>query len=159
MEGNFLNFSRESVAMYETVGDEALVELQHLLAVLIGSRATPELTGRLAQGGVQSMLDMSVQELEMAGLTHLEALRLHSTFILAKKMSREKSRKKEVFIRSPEDVADYLMPQLRDLKQEHFVCLSLDTKNKIIKNTTLFRSEERRVGKDWTFQYMTINSK
>src|SRR5690625_169650 len=138
MEGNFLNFSRESVAMYETVGDEALVELQHLLAVLIGSRATPELTGRLAQGGVQSMLDMSVQELEMAGLTHLEALRLHSTFILAKKMSRKKSRKKEVFIRSPEDVADYLMPQLRDLKQEHFVCLSLDTKNKIIKNTTLF---------------------
>src|SRR5690625_6296754 len=81
---------------------------------------------------------MSVQELGMAGLTHLEALRLHSTFILAKKMSREKSRKKEVFIRSPEDVADYLMPHLRDLKQEHFFCLFLDTKNKIIKKTLIF---------------------
>src|SRR5699024_5186912 len=133
-----IGLARENVAMYETVGSEELIELQHLLAVVIGSkRATPELTGKLASVGVEYLANMSVQELELFGLTHLEALKVHASLILAKKLNRARSEEAPV-IRSPEDVADYLMPRMKDLKQEHFVLLCLDTKNRIIKDTTVF---------------------
>src|SRR5699024_5960782 len=41
-------------------------------------------------------------------------------------------------IRSPEDGADYVMEELRNLNQEHFVALFLNTKNQIIHSQTIF---------------------
>ncbi|WP_010279058.1 RadC family protein, partial [Paenibacillus senegalensis] len=40
-------------------------------------------------------------------------------------------------IRSPEDAAKLVMPELRYLKREHFICLFLDTKNKVIRKETI----------------------
>src|SRR5690625_1056018 len=42
------------------------------------------------------------------------------------------------FIRSPEDGANYVMENMRNLKQEHFVVLFLNTKNKVIHQKTIF---------------------
>src|SRR5690606_34397816 len=41
-------------------------------------------------------------------------------------------------IRSPEDGANYLMAEMRNLKQEHFVALYLNTKNQVIHRQTIF---------------------
>jgi len=74
-EKSFLEVSREAVAMYETVGDQELVELQHLLAVVIGNKkATPELTGNIVSRGAEGMFNMSVQDLEVAGLSHINKI-------------------------------------------------------------------------------------
>lgn len=80
---------------------------------------------------------MTIQELEVAGLTHLQALRLHSALLLADKLKSVKE-KKRCTISSPKDGADYLMNEMKDLKQEHFVVIYLNTKNEVIHQQTLF---------------------
>ena len=41
-------------------------------------------------------------------------------------------------IRSPQDVADFVMDELQHLTQEHFICLFLNTKNQIIGKDVVF---------------------
>lgn len=41
-------------------------------------------------------------------------------------------------IRSPQDAANYLMPEMSSLNQEHFVALFLNTKNQVIHKQTIF---------------------
>lgn len=41
-------------------------------------------------------------------------------------------------IQSPDDAAQLMMERMRFLKQEHFVCLYLNTKNQIIGEETIF---------------------
>jgi DNA repair protein RadC len=45
---------------------------------------------------------------------------------------------KRYVIRSPEDVSNYVMEDMRFLMQEHFDCLYLDTKNNVILRKTIF---------------------
>lgn len=135
---NFVKKARETVAMYESIGGEAIIELRHLLGVIIGSKkATPELMGKLTENGVHYLANMTVQELEVMGLSHLEALRLHASLLLTKKLSNAKQVERYI-IKSPEDGADYLMEEMRSLKQEHLVVLFLNTKNEIIHKSTVF---------------------
>src|SRR5699024_5536335 len=128
---DYLQISRKSVAMYETVGDEELVELQHLLAVVIGTKkATPELMGKLAGRGIHGLISMSVQELEVYGLSHYEALKVHASLILAKKLMKQmKTIKSDTAITSPSVIGNYLIPKMRHLKKEHLVAIYLNTKN------------------------------
>lgn len=135
----FINSAREAVATYGGVASDAHIELQHLLGVVIGAGAKPEVTGRLAQHGVKGLVNLSVQELEMAGLTHLQALQVHSAILLADKLSRARSEEGNRFIvRSPEDGAEYLRGILQDRTQEHLVVMFLNTKNMVIKHKTVF---------------------
>ncbi|SOC36430.1 RadC family protein [Ureibacillus acetophenoni] len=41
-------------------------------------------------------------------------------------------------IRSPQDAASYLMPEMSSLNQEHFVTLFLNTKNQVLHKQTIF---------------------
>jgi DNA repair protein RadC len=41
-------------------------------------------------------------------------------------------------IRSPKDAADWVMEEMRHLKQEHFVCLFLNTKNYVLEKERIF---------------------
>src|SRR5699024_11716775 len=45
---------------------------------------------------------------------------------------------KPYVVKSPEDGADFVMEEMRHLKQEHFVVLFLDTKNQIFHRETIF---------------------
>jgi|SRR5699024_3060140 len=82
---------------------------------------------------------MSVQDLEVAGLSHIDALKVHASIILAKKMSRLLLEKEQRYIiRSPEDGARYLYPKISHLKQEHLVVLFMNTKNEVMKYETVF---------------------
>ncbi len=135
----YIQTARESVSLYSISGGTlTTVELQDLLAVLIGSRATPELCGKLASYGIRNLIEMSVQELKNEGLTELKALQFQSTFLLAKKLQSVGKAEKRYTIRSPEDAASYLMDEMKDLTQEHFVALMLNTKNEVIAKKTLF---------------------
>lgn len=135
----FINSAREAVATYGGVASDAHVELQHLLGVVIGAGAKPEVTGKLAQHGVRGLVNLSVQELEAAGLTHLQALQVHSAILLADKLARERSMEKNKFIiMSPEDGARYFQDILQDREQERLVAVFLDTKNAVIKHKTVF---------------------
>lgn len=136
----FIDSCREAVATYGGVASDAHIELQHLLGVIIGSGANAEITGRLAQHGVKGLINLSVQELETAGLTHLQALQVHSSILLADKLARLRngSMDDKFIVRSPEDGARYLRGILQDRAQERLVVVFLDTKNAVIKHKTVF---------------------
>lgn len=135
----FIDSCREAVATYGGVASDAHIELQHLLGVVIGSGANAEVTGRLAQHGYRGLVNLSVQELEAAGLTHLQALQVHSAILLADKLSRARGEEEyKLTISSPEDGARYLRGILQDRAQERLVVVFLDTKNAVIKHKTVF---------------------
>lgn len=137
---NFIESAREAVATYGGVASDIHVELQHLLGVVIGSGANAAVTGRLAQHGYKGLVNLSVQELETAGLTHLQALQVHSSILLADKLARLRngSRDDKFIVRSPEDGARYLRGILQDREQEHFVVMFLNSKNAVIKHKVVF---------------------
>ena len=43
----YITAAREAVSTYNAVGSESVIELQDILAVLIGPSATPEFTGTI----------------------------------------------------------------------------------------------------------------
>lgn len=55
----YINVAREAVTRYEN----EYLDLQHILAVLIGSKATPEMCGKIAAYGIRYLSEMSVWEL------------------------------------------------------------------------------------------------
>jgi DNA repair protein RadC len=128
----YFQVAREAVAYY--VSD---TDLQHLLAVLIGNRATPEMCGKLSAIGIRELADMSVSDLVQEGLTEREAERVVAAFGLARKLAS--SQKGQPYIvRTPEDAARYMMEAMRYLPQEHFVVMHLDTKNQVVAHDTVF---------------------
>ena len=60
----YITAAREAVSTYNEVGSESVIELQDILAVLIGPSAKPELTGRLAARGIKTLVEMTVNELK-----------------------------------------------------------------------------------------------
>ncbi|QUW20923.1 DNA repair protein RadC [Sporosarcina sp. Marseille-Q4063] len=134
----YINSAREAVASYNAIGSESVIELQDILAVLIGPSSTPEFTGRLAGRGIRALVEMTVSELEGEGMTHNEALKVHSGMLLAKKARSAGKNEKRYTIRSPEDAASYLMAEMTSLTQEHFVVLYLNVKNEVLHKRTVF---------------------
>ncbi|MBO0589399.1 DNA repair protein RadC [Sporosarcina sp. E16_8] len=134
----YISSAREAVATYDAVGSEAVIELQDILAVLIGPSSTPEFTGRLAGHGLRTLIEMTVSELEEEGMTHNEALKVHSGMLLAKKVRNVGKNKTRYTIRSPEEAASYMMAEMTLLTQEHFVVLYLNVKNEVLHKKTIF---------------------
>ena len=77
----YTSVAREAVVKYQP----ETVDLQHVLAVVIGGNISPELCGRLAAIGVKELEKMSVSELQELGLTSNQAHRLRASFLLARK--------------------------------------------------------------------------
>lgn len=71
------------------------------------------------------------------GIGEAKAVQLLAAIELGRRLS-QKEADLEFTIRSPEDAAHYLMPEMSSLKQEHFVVLFLNTKNQIIHKQTIF---------------------
>lgn len=134
----YITSAREAVATYDAIGSEAVIELQDILAVLIGPSSTPEFTGRLAGHGLRTLVEMTVSELEEEGMTHNEALKVHSGMLLAKKVRNVGKNETRYTIRSPDDAASYMMAEMTSLTQEHFVVLYLNVKNEVLHKKTIF---------------------
>lgn len=117
---------------------------QELLAILIGSGSKSESVISLSQRilvhfeGLSLLKDATVEELTaIKGIGTAKAVLILSAIEIGKRISSHKPNEKYV-IRSPEDGADYVMEEMRDLHQEHFVCIFLNTKNQVIHRQTIF---------------------
>ncbi|MFS0688975.1 DNA repair protein RadC [Sporosarcina sp. 179-K 8C2 HS] len=134
----YITSAREAVSTYNAVGSESIIELQDILAVLIGPSVKPEFTGRLAARGIRELVDMTVSELKEEGMTHNQALRVHSGMLIARKMRSAGKADSRYVIRSPEDAAAYMMAEMTNLTQEHFVVIFLNVKNEVLHKKTIF---------------------
>lgn len=117
---------------------------QELLSIILGSGTKHESVLLLAQRllmhfeGLSLLKDASVEELTaIKGIGVVKAVNIIASIELGRRMHALKSKDSSV-IRSPEDGADFVMEEMRDLKQEHFVVLFLNTKNQVIHKQTIF---------------------
>lgn len=124
-------------------GPEALSN-QELMAILIGSgtrgNSALSLAIRVLKHfeGIYLLKDATINELtSIKGIGEAKAINLLAALEFGRRIHNFRVTDRYV-IRSPEDGANYIMDELRHLKQEHFVCLYLDTKNTVIHRQTIF---------------------
>lgn len=117
---------------------------QELLAILLGSgtrhESVIELSNRVLVHfeGILLLKDATIEELTaIRGIGVAKAVVLMSAIEMGKRMQKMKPIERYM-IRSPEDGADFVMEEMRDLKQEHFICLFLNTKNQVLHRQTIF---------------------
>ncbi|MFC3041570.1 DNA repair protein RadC [Virgibacillus xinjiangensis] len=129
--------AREAVATYDSIGEQGMISTYDILSVVLGPFASRETVLKLSEHSVRSLAEMTVHELEAEGLTHNQALTLHAAMLLSKRYTQTENKHGTV-IRTPDDAADYLMEEMRQYKQEHFVALMLNTKNEVTHKKTIF---------------------
>lgn len=114
-----------------------------LIAILIRTGTISESAVNLAQrvlkeaGGLRKLINLSTEQLVgIKGIGYAKALQLQAGIELGRRLAQSELDPASI-IRSPEDVAHYVMEDLRYLQKEHFVCLFLNTKNHVIGQETL----------------------
>lgn len=114
-----------------------------LIAILLRTGTVAESAIGLAQrvlkeaGGIRGLVDMSTAQLTaIKGIGNAKALQLQAGIELGRRLAQSEL-DPAFIVRSPEDVARYVMEDLRYLQKEHFVCLFLNTKNHVIARETL----------------------
>ncbi|WP_026671470.1 RadC family protein [Alkalihalobacterium bogoriense] len=117
---------------------------QELLAIMLRSGTKQESVLQLAQrvlqafDGLALLKEATIQELvQIRGIGMAKAVEICAALELGRRISNLQTEER-VIIRSPEDVARYVMEDMRSLTQEHFVCLYLNTKNHVIHRQTVF---------------------
>jgi DNA repair protein RadC len=125
-------------------GDQALSDAE-LLAILIrsgrGGESAVALAGRLLvrYGGLRSLSQRSLGELcGVPGMGPAKAAELGAAFALARRLASAPLVVGDKFTNSRQ-VFDHFRYRLCDLQQEVFLCLMLDTKNKIIREKEISR--------------------
>lgn len=98
-------------------------------------RSADELAGDLLDRFGNDFAGAEVRELmDVYGVGEVKAASVVSALELAKRLSCSKIR---THIRCSDDAAMLLMDDMKDLPQEHFVCLCLNAKLKVIKRVTV----------------------
>ncbi len=117
---------------------------QEILAILIGSgtrkESVMELANRLLMHfeGLKLLGDATIEELTaIKGIGTAKGVTMLAAIELGRRIQQYKPEERYT-VRSPEDGADYIMEEMRDLKQEHLVVLFLNTKNQIMHRQTIF---------------------
>jgi DNA repair protein RadC len=130
---NHFDIAREELAFYGT----ECTSLQNFLAILIGPKADPTITGRLAALGIEQLSELSIEELkQFEGIGEIAAQRIVSAFGLANYI--RKYQKNHYIIRETKDAA-YYFRDLEYLKQEYFEAIYLNTKNAVIRRKNIFK--------------------
>lgn len=116
-----------------------------LIALLLRTGSTGESVMTLAQrvlnkgGGLKGLTRLSLQELMgIHGIGPAKAIQLMAGIELGQRISRMLPEDRHA-IRSPDDAACYVMDELRFLQQEHFICLYLNTKYRVIDKKCIFK--------------------
>ncbi|WP_090858283.1 DNA repair protein RadC [Paraliobacillus sp. PM-2] len=120
------------------------VSNQELLSILLGTGTKEESVQELAQRvlmhfeGINLLRDSTLEELTaIKGIGTVKAVIILAAIELGNRINQLKPQE-HYCIRSPEDGANFVMEEMRLLKQEHFVCLFLNTKNQVIHRQTVF---------------------
>ncbi|WP_195576360.1 RadC family protein [Paenibacillus sp. 1001270B_150601_E10] len=123
-------------------GSEALSHTE-LLAILLRTGTKNESALLVAQrilnhiGSLHKLADMSYMELtEIKGIGTAKALQLLAGLELGRRMARSRMDEQAV-IRRPQDAAHLVMESMRYYKREHFICLFLNSKNKVLAQETI----------------------
>lgn len=114
-----------------------------LLAILLRTGTKDESSIHLAQriltecGGLRRLAESNWDELtHIRGIGPAKALLLQASIELGRRVARSRL-PDMVKITCPQDAANLLMEELRHLREEHFVCLFLNSKNQVIGRQTL----------------------
>ncbi|MFB1051673.1 DNA repair protein RadC [Paraliobacillus sp. JSM ZJ581] len=120
------------------------VSNQELLSILLGTGTKEESVQALAQRvlmhfeGINLLRDSTLEELTaIKGIGTVKAVVILAAIELGNRINQLKPQERYC-IRSPEDGANFVMEEMRMLKQEHFVCIFLNTKNQVIHRQTVF---------------------
>lgn len=120
------------------------VSNQELLSILLGTGTKTESVQQLAQRvlmhfeGINLLRDSTLEELTaIKGIGTVKAVVVLAAIELGNRINQLKPQERYC-IRSPEDGANFVMEEMRMLKQEHFVCIFLNTKNQVIHRQTVF---------------------
>ncbi|MBA9085971.1 DNA repair protein RadC [Fontibacillus solani] len=104
--------------------------LGEALAEKPGSYIVDELFDRFPT--VQELMNVTEFELlSIKGVGKVRAKQVIATMQLARRLGRPAVNTPQI-IRRPQDTVDLLMPEMRYLQQENFVCMFLNTKNHLI---------------------------
>lgn len=88
--------------------------------------------------GLANLSKMKVEELKtITGINNAKALEIAACFELSKRVHSQILHE-AIDISSPKVIVDYLYQKIGNEDQEHFVVLYLNTKNRLIKEETIF---------------------
>lgn len=117
---------------------------QELLAILLRTGTKDESVLVLANRVLSTferlhqLKHATIEEMvAIKGIGEVKAIQILAAIELGRRLSQKQNDDKYT-VRSPQDAAAYLMPDMTSLSQEHFVVLFLDVKNQIIHKKTIF---------------------
>lgn len=120
------------------LGTEAL-SVQELLALILGRGTKGESVIMTAQkllskfGNLKNIASASIEELtQVKGIGLAKATQLKAALELSKRLEEHSADANRLPIRSPADVVKAVRNKLKGKKREHFIALSLDTRNHLI---------------------------
>jgi len=88
-------------------------------------------------GSLRNLMELSLPEfLEINGIGRAKAAQVMAAIELGRRVVSEKNGN-NISFRCSEEVANYYIPLLKDLKKEQFIVLLLDIKNKMIKEVLI----------------------
>lgn len=88
---------------------------------------------------LKELKQLSIDDLvRIKGIGTYKATTLKAAFELGERMNTRSTHEK-VKIKSPKDVADMMMAKMKDLTQEHFVALFLNSKNVVMKEEVIYK--------------------
>ena len=124
------------------VGPQAL-NASELLAILMrtgsAERSVLSLADHLVHSfnGLRGVASASLEELcKIKGIGEVKAIEIMAAVEMGKRIS-VLSQEDRPAVRSPQDVVNLLMPEMRDLKKEHLKSVLLDVKNRVQKIITV----------------------
>jgi len=128
----FENRPRERVI---NSGIESLSDSEVLALILqkgYGSNSVIDVSNRLiGKYGLNTLSELSIEELrDIKGIGLVKAISLKASFEITKRVNSGKII--GVTLNNSSDVVNYYSEKLKDLKQEHFYVVFLDTRNKVI---------------------------
>ncbi len=125
------------------LGSEALSS-QEILALILGRGIRGESVIITAQkllsrfGNLKNLASASIEELtQTKGIGPAKAAQIKATFELSKRLEHSLIEDRKITVKSPEDVVKTARNLLKGKKKEHFVVICLDTRNHLIKTSTV----------------------
>ena len=110
-----------------------------LLAILLGSGTKGESAIELARKIMlkfKTLRNMSHTDIrkwrEIKGLGDAKICKIKAAIEIGRRLAEERIKSEKVTVKKPKDVAEMMMPRMRDLKIEVFKTIYLDGKNQII---------------------------
>ena len=124
-------------------GVEAL-SAQEILALILGRGIKDESVIVTAQkllstfGNLKNIAAASMEELtKIKGIGPAKAAQIKAAFELSKRVEDSSDKDRKTTVKSPEDAIKSVKNQLKGKKKEHFLVLSLDTRNHLINIQTI----------------------